>query len=351
MSFVVNIRQHPDPVVVEPGGTVLESALAQGVPYPHGCRSGNCGACKSRLESGEVELSPYSPYALSNAERAQGLILACRAVPWSDAVVSWLEVDEIVVHPQRRLVCRVAEVAPLTHDIRRVRLAIESGGPFTFSAGQYASLRFADLPPRDYSMATRPDEPVLEFHVRRMGPGSTSAYVAERLTPGEEVIVEGPYGSSWLRDKHAGPIVAVAGGSGLAPIKAIVETALSQGMRQPIHLYFGARDERDIYLEAQFRALAARHENLRYTPVLSQPSRSTARRVGLVHEVVAGDLADLDGAKAYLAGPPPMVEAATALLVEARGMRRQDVHADAFYTEAEKAALNAPLPEAAAVAR
>src|SRR6266851_2805008 len=323
MSFVVNIRQHPDPVVVEPGGTVLESALAQGVPYPHGCRSGNCGACKSRLESGEVELSPYSPYALSNAERAQGLIL----------------------------VCRVAEVAPLTHDIRRVRLAIESGGPFTFSAGQYASLRFAGLPPRDYSMANRPDEPMLEFHVRRMGPGSTSAYVAERLTPGEEVIVEGPYGSSWLRDKHAGPIVAVAGGSGLAPIKAIVETALSQGMRQPIHLYFGVRDERDIYLEAQFRALAARHENLRYTPVLSQPSRSTARRVGLVHEVVAGDLADLDGAKAYLAGPPPMVEAATALLVDRRGMRRQDVHADAFYTEAEKAALNAHMPEAAAVAQ
>src|SRR3984957_12506277 len=221
MSFVVSIRQHSDPIVVEPGATVLESALAQGVPYPHGCRSGNCGACKSRLESGEVELSPYSPYALSDAERADGLILACRAVPWSDAAVSWLEVDDVVVHPQRRLVCRVADVAALTHDITRVRLAIDAGGPFTFSAGQYASLRFADLPPRDYSMASRPDEPALEFHVRRMGPGSTSAYVAERLTAGDEVIVEGPYGASWLRDKHAGPIVAVAGGSGLAPIKAI----------------------------------------------------------------------------------------------------------------------------------
>jgi naphthalene 1,2-dioxygenase ferredoxin reductase component len=351
MSFVVNIRQHPDPIAVEPGATVLESALAQGVPYPHGCRSGNCGACKSRLDSGEVELSPYSPYALSDAERANGLILACRAVPWSDAAVSWLEADDVVAHPQRRLVCRVADVAPLTHDVKRVRLAIESGGPFTFSAGQYASLRFAGLAARDYSMANRPDEPVLEFHVRRMGPGSASAYVAERLTPGEDVIVDGPYGSSWLREKHAGPIVAIAGGSGLAPIKAIVETALTQGMRQPIHLYFGARDERDVYLEQHFRALAARHDNLRYTPVLSQPSRSTARRVGLVHAAVAADLADLDGAKAYLAGPPVMVEAATALLADARGMRRQDIHADAFYTEAEKAALNAPRPEAAAVAR
>src|SRR5260370_24233050 len=119
MGFQASIRQHEAAVSVEIGQTILEAALAAGVAYPHGCRSGNCGACKSRLESGEVELSPYSPYALSDAERAQGLILACRAVPWSDAAVSWLEVDDVIVHPQRRLVCRVAGLAPLPHDITR----------------------------------------------------------------------------------------------------------------------------------------------------------------------------------------------------------------------------------------
>ncbi len=349
MGFIVAIRQHPEPITVEVGSTILETALAQGVPYPHGCRSGNCGACKSRLESGEVELAPYSPYALTDAERAEGLILACRAVPWSDAAVSWLETEEVVVHPQRRLTCRVVGLEAMTHDIKRVRLAIESGGPFTFSAGQYAALRFANLPPRDYSMANRPDEAELEFHIRRMGAGSASAYVAEKLRLGETVTVEGPYGASWLREKHTGPIVAIAGGSGLAPIKAIVETALAGGMRQPIHLYFGVRDERDLYLEDHFRALAERHGNLRFTPVLSEPSRRTARRTGLVHEAVAADLADLDGAKAYLAGPPPMVEAATALLLNERGLRRQDIHADAFYTEADKRALAAPAPAAARV--
>jgi naphthalene 1,2-dioxygenase ferredoxin reductase component len=289
-----------------------------------------------------VDPALYSPYASSSRG----------ATPWSPAAVTWIdEPEEAVLHPQRRLTCRVTELAPLTHDITRLRLAIEAGGPFVFSAGQYAALRFAALPPRDYSMANRPDEALLEFHVRRMGAGSTSAYVTETLRPGDRVIVEGPFGACYLRDRHNGPILALAGGSGLAPIKSIVETALARGRRQPVHLYYGARDERDIYLEAHFRALAARHDNLRYTPVLSQPSRSTARRVGLVHEVVAADLPDLDGAKAYLAGPPPMVEAATALLVDRRGMRRQDVHADAFYTEAEKAALNVPMPEAAAVAQ
>src|ERR1700730_104241 len=145
MTVLASIRQHGTPVAVELGQPILEAALQHNVPYPHGCRSGNCGACKSRLESGEVELSPYSPYALSDAERADGLILAGRPVPGGDAAVSWLEVDDVVVHPQRRLVCRVADVAALTHDITRLRLAVESGGPLTFSAGPYAILRFAYL--------------------------------------------------------------------------------------------------------------------------------------------------------------------------------------------------------------
>jgi naphthalene 1,2-dioxygenase ferredoxin reductase component len=109
-------------------------------------------------------------------------------------------------------------------------------------------------------------------------------------------------------------------------------------MAQPIDLYLGVRAERDLYLEDHFQALAARHRNLRFFPVLSQPEGATTRRRGLVHEAAAQDHRDLDGAKAYLAGPPVMVEAATALLLE-RGMRREDIHADAFYTEAEKVAL------------
>jgi CDP-4-dehydro-6-deoxyglucose reductase/ferredoxin-NAD(P)+ reductase (naphthalene dioxygenase ferredoxin-specific) len=338
MSFTVEIRQHAAPVPVETGQTILEAALAAGIPYPHGCRSGNCGACKSRLETGDVEMSPYSEFALSEAEKADGLVLACRAVPWSDAKVAWLDEGEVVVHPLRRLRCRVVGLEDATHDIRRVRLEVAAGGPFTFSAGQYAALTFAGHPPRDYSMANRPDEAVLEFHIRRVGNGSASAYAAERLALGEEVLVEGPYGSSWLREKHTGPILAIAGGSGLAPVKSIVETALGLGAKQPIALYFGVRDERDLYLEQHFAALAARHGNFRFIPVLSDAAIATARRTGFVHEAVAADLGDLDGMKAYLAGPPAMVEAATAMLLD-RGMPRGEIHADAFYTEAEKAAL------------
>jgi ferredoxin-NAD(P)+ reductase (naphthalene dioxygenase ferredoxin-specific) len=338
MSFTVKIRQFDGPLSVEMGQTILEAALARDLPYPHGCRSGNCGACKSELLAGEVEMSPYSEFALTEQEKASGLILACRAVPWSDCAVKFLEADEVVAHPSRRLTCKVIGLERATHDIRVVRLEILSGGPYDFSAGQYAQLEFPGLPPRDYSMANRPDEPTLEFHIRLMPGGAVTPYVSSTLKLGDTVKVAGPFGTSYLREKHTGPIVALAGGSGLAPIKSIVETALAHGLQQPIALYFGARAERDLYLEDHFRALAVRHGNLTFIPVLSQPDGPTQRRTGFLADAVRADCTTLDGVKAYLAGPPVMVETATATLIDL-GVRRQDCHADAFYTEAEKAAL------------
>jgi CDP-4-dehydro-6-deoxyglucose reductase/ferredoxin-NAD(P)+ reductase (naphthalene dioxygenase ferredoxin-specific) len=340
MSFTVTVRQFSDPLAVEIGQTILEAALARDLPYPHGCRSGNCGACKSELIGGEVEMSPYSEFALTAGEKSGGLILACRAVPWSDCEVRFLEQEETVVHPLRHMTCRVRELFAATHDIRVLRLEILSGGPFTFSAGQYASLEFAGLPPRDYSMANRPDEPILEFHLRLLPGGAVTPFVASRLKVGDTLKVAAPHGTAHLRETHAGPVIALAGGTGLAPIKSIIETALAGGMRQPIALYLGVRDEPDIYLEDHFRRLCATHPNLAFTPVLSEPTRPTARRTGFLAAVVRQDLHDCDGWKAYLAGPPIMVETAMKALVT-QGLRPRDCHADAFYTEADKAALAA----------
>ena len=287
MTFKIAVKGRNETVVAEMGETILAAALRAGVPYPCGCRSGNCGACKSTLAAGEIEMSPYSDYALSKAERGAGLILACRAVPWSDCEVAWLEADDVAMHPIRHLDCEVTEVAQATHDIRIVRMAIQAGGPFDFSAGQYASVIFdparpAKLPPRDFSMANRPGGDTLEFHIRLMAGGAVTPYVANSLKPGERGRVVGPYGNAFYRPRHAGPILAIAGGSGLAPIKSTVEEALARGARQPIHLYFGVRAERDVYLEDYFRALAAKQANLRFIPVLSEPDAATRRRTGFL---------------------------------------------------------------------
>lgn len=335
MAHQVFVRQLDGPFPVEDGQTILDAAFAAGFDYPCGCQSGNCGACKSVLLSGEVDLAPYSEFALTDDEKAAGQILACRAMPQTDVEVAWLEGDEIAAHPQRRLTCTVAALEPLTHDIRLVRLKIDQGGPFTFSAGQYAQLQFDGCPERDFSMANQSDEDLAEFHIRAVAGGSVSQHVLSKLKPGDTVRVFGPRGVSFLREEHRGPIVALAGGSGLAPIQSIVERALARGLKQPIHLYFGVRAERDLYYEERFQALAATHPNFKFTPVLSEPGGPTSRRTGFLADILAADFTTLDGAKAYLAGPPIMVETCMAALQQL-GLKKEHCHADAFYTAADR---------------
>jgi naphthalene 1,2-dioxygenase ferredoxin reductase component len=227
--------------------------------------------------------------------------------------------------------CRVVELEDLTHDIKGVRLAVEAGGPFIFSAGQYAQVEFAPGLSRHYSMANTPQDAELVFHIRHMPGGRTSSYAATQLKAGDKVKVSGPLGVAYLRENHSGPALLVAGGSGLAPIQSILRTMLERGHDAPVKLYFGVRSERDLYHEALLKDLAARHPNFSYQVVLSEQKGAASRRYGLVHQAI--ELAPNAGAvMAYLAGPPVMVEAATALLAS-RGLAPRQIHADAFYNQ------------------
>jgi CDP-4-dehydro-6-deoxyglucose reductase/ferredoxin-NAD(P)+ reductase (naphthalene dioxygenase ferredoxin-specific) len=275
---------------------------------------------------------PHTPIALSEGERQDDNVLACRAVPRSDGSIMLPSQDEIPPeHPRRHLRCRVMSVSSATHEIRHIRLAIESGGPFTYSPGQYARLTLPGAPPRDYSMASWPGQGHLEFFIRRVPGGVTSMRMTSGLRVGDIVQVEGPFGSAYLRERHAGPILCVAGGSGLAPIKSIVAAAVVAGLGQPIRVYFGARSERDLYLVEWFTALSSTDPNLTFIPVLSEPDAPTLHRTGLVADAIASDLTDLDGWKAYVAGPPAMVEA-TGRVLQQRGLQSRDLHADVFFT-------------------
>jgi NAD(P)H-flavin reductase/ferredoxin len=321
-------------------GTILDTALAAGIAYPHSCRAGECGECKSRLIAGEVfSAVPPDPAVLSPSERAAGIILPCRSWPKTDVTVAWLaDSDSGEAFPVRRITAEVVGLEDSTHDIKRLRLELDAQ-PLMFAAGQFAQLRFAGLPPRSFSMANRPDEPFLEFHIRRMRNGGASAYVAEQLQLGDKVQVEGPFGSATLKPDHAGPIIAAAGGSGLAPIGSIVRTALAGGSQHPIRLYFGTRTERDVYDERALMALAAEHPNLRVEIVLSGSDDPGNRRKGFLHEAIAEDLPTLADTKLYIAGPPPMVEAVAAL-ARSRGARSSDIHADAFTAAAPEPQSN-----------
>ena len=327
----ITLQGHAEAVPVEAGDTILASLLRAGVPFPFSCQAGNCGTCKCELVSGEVFELEHSEHALAPEERAKGIVLACRTQVWDDAVVRRIDAEELVLHPSRVMRCRVLELQDLTHDIKGVRLAIEAGGPFVFSAGQYAQLEFAPGLSRHYSMASTPQDPELVFHIRHMPGGRTSGFVAGQLKVGDGLKVSGPLGVAYLRESHAGPVLLVAGGSGLAPIQSILRTMLNRGHAAPITLYFGVRSERDLYHETLLRDLASRHPNFSYQVVLSEQKGTPGRRYGLLHEAIAVP-EGVDAVMAYLAGPPVMVEAATALL-GARGLAPRQIHADAFYNQ------------------
>jgi len=338
MPLTVTVADLDQSAPAEEGDTVLDALLAHNIGFAYSCQAGNCGTCKCELVSGEIMELEYSEHALSAEERARGLVLACRSQMWSDVVVRRLDAEDFVVHPSRVMRCRVEEISSLTHDILRLRLEVVSGGPFTFSAGQYAQLEFPMVPGvvRDYSMANRADEKLLEFHVRVMPGGSVSHRIASALNAGDMVRVSGPLGTSYLRAQHAGPMLCIAGGSGLAPIKSIAESALASGFSWPVHLYFGVRAERDVYFEKELEQMQRQFPGFRAHIVLSDPGAVLAantllpRRFGLVDSAVAADFPRLEGWKAYFAGPPPMVDAASGL-VRSRGVAARDIHADAFF--------------------
>ena len=341
MGFKVLIEPFNVCIAPDVGETILERALNDGVDYPFACQQGQCGSCKSLLLEGEVEMGRlYNPLACSDEERSRGMILACQSVPLTDCRVAVVEIGGEIVHAVRELDCEVSEVERPARDIAVVRMKIVSGGPYNFVAGQYAMVTYAGMPAREYSMANRHDQAMLEFHVRRIEGGAVSEYVHATLQPGDHVAARGPFGSAYLHDEHLGPILAVAGSTGLAPMLSIIESALAIGMRQPMHLYFGVRDEADVYCRDRLDALAAGYPNLRVTVLLSEATRQNivndARfRLGRLDTIIAQNFAALSGFRAYIAGPPAMCEAVTVLLGKL-GLPQDRILADLFYTQAER---------------
>ena len=323
----IRIAQWPTPVTTK-GATILDAALKAGVPFPHSCRAGECGACQCRLISGEVAHDDHDPQALSDHDRAAGLILACRATPKTNVEVAWPASGAAIAYPVRRFKAKVREIERAAKNVTIIRLAAE-GEPLSFAAGQFARLCFDGVPPRSYSMANMPGDGLLEFHIRHVDGGLASAHVASRLRVGDTVELEGPHGNAYLRRGGSGSIVAIGGGTGLAPLLSIIKTALSEKPDREIHLYFGVRTEEDIYAESELARIGALHESFSFEIVLSNASAEAVRRRSYLHEALSEDFHSLAKTEIYVAGSNEMVNAVTKAALE-RGADYADIYADRF---------------------
>ena len=314
---------------VNPGANLLETLREHHVPISYSCTAGRCGTCRCKVVKGEV-LETGREAKITNPNEGQ-YVLACTSVLTESCTIEIPEPDEIVVHPQRIIKASVVAIEDMTHDIKRLRL--RPAKPLEFSPGQYATLQFTPEHIRPYSMAGLHNDPELEFHIRLVPDGRVTGYIANELQVGDAVRVSGPLGTAYLRTRHDGPMLCVAGGTGLAPVLAILRGALKGGMHNDIHVYFGVRSEQDIYGAEWLATLAAAHRNLHVHIVVNANNDNPKWRTGLVTDAFAQDWKSLAGWRAYLCGAPPMVEAA-AMLVKRKGVLPEHVHADAFYASA-----------------
>lgn len=313
---------------VAPGANLLEVLREHQIPVSYSCMAGRCGTCRCKVLSGEV-LDSGQALRMPPLGGGEGqYVMACQTVLSESCTIEIPEPDEVVVHTARTLKATVTAVETLTHDIRRLRL--KPAKPLDFSPGQYAQLQFGPGLVRPYSMAGLPHDDELEFHVRLVEGGRVSTHVAQVLAVGDAVRVSGPLGSAYLRRKYEGPMLCVAGGTGLAPILSIVRGALESGMSNPIHVYAGARSARDVYGLPWLKDLQQRHPQLQVHAVVAAADAAPGQRTGLVTDAIAQDWPTLEGWRAYLCGSPPMVEAVS-LLARQRGVTAEHLYADAFY--------------------
>ncbi|MFW5877084.1 MAG: fatty acid desaturase [Myxococcota bacterium] len=331
----VHINDRPIPV--EPKETVLQAALRSGVDFPNSCRVGGCGTCKCKVTEGRVKELTETGYLLSAEELDEGYILACQSVPQTDLR---LEVD-LSRAKARGVAGRIVEQVHVTHDI--TRLTVQLDEPIPYKAGQFAHLAIEGLSDvvRSYSFASPSHrDGRVTFHIRKVPGGQVSPLVNDTDLVGRGVRVDGPFGDFWLRAGDA-PLLFVAGGSGLAPILAILKEAVAAGVERSVTLLFGAREARDLYALDEIEAIRKQWRgDFRFVPVLSDADddASWTGARGLVTEKIPELLEP--GAHAYLCGPPGMIDSAIELL-ERSGVARKHIHFDRFTTQADVAAASA----------
>lgn len=333
MPVTVTIQPSGQQFVLHDHETLLAGALRHGFGLPYGCRSGACGTCKGQVLSGEVDPGDYQASALTAAEVAAGKALFCLARPRGDVVVEARMVPAVKDVVVRKLPVRVEEIQRVSHDVVVLRLKVPAAERFHFLPGQYIDFLMPDGKRRSFSLAGVPgDGALLELHIRHYPGGNFSRYVFEELKPRTILRIEGPLGTFFLREDSDKPVILLAGGTGIAPIKGILEQALAGGSTRQFVLYWGVRALRDLYMAQQAGEWQARHRNVTFIPVLSDPDPDDrwAGRTGLVHEAVLADFDDLSGYEVYACGAPVMVEAAKRTFTTTRALPETAFYSDPF---------------------
>ncbi|MEM5275622.1 2Fe-2S iron-sulfur cluster-binding protein [Cupriavidus taiwanensis] len=327
MSYRIQIAETQQVFFVERGETLLQAAQRASIALPHDCQLGGCGTCRIRLLDGQVRYDE-EPFGLAPDEAAAGYALACQAQPQADLVISTAREDEACAEPARHRAV-VQAVRPLSADVMHVELEVPDAGALDYRPGQYLKLLSAEGLARSFSMASVPRDGRVDLHVRRIPGGAFTDGILPRMQAGDAIDVELPLGNFFYRARDYRPLLMVATGTGLAPIKAILESLMGDPDCPPVSLYWGMRRPQDLYLHDDIPSWAERLYDFQYVPVLSRAGAEWQGRRGHVHDAALADLGDLSEHAIYLCGSPDMIRDARAAFL-AHGASPDYIYADSF---------------------
>jgi CDP-4-dehydro-6-deoxyglucose reductase, E3 len=330
MRYQVTVQPSGRQFVAEADETLLDAALRQGLTMPYGCKDGACGACKGQVLNGSVD---HGKAQLSDADKATGLALYCCTRATSDLVIECKQLRTAHDIPVKTLPARIEKLERLAPDVIELQLRLPANEHLQFLAGQYIDILLKDGRKRSFSLANAPGEgKLLELHIRHVPGGFFTEQVFTTMKARDILRFSGPHGGFFLKNDASKPVILLAGGTGFAPIKAIVEQAIADGYPHPLHIYWGAKARVDLYQDTLPAAWAAAHTNIHYVPVLSEPAAGNdwQGRTGFVHRAVVADFPNLSGFQVYACGSPVMIDVARKDFVSECGLPEDEFFSDAF---------------------
>jgi CDP-4-dehydro-6-deoxyglucose reductase len=342
MPHQITIKPSDHSFACDDDETVLAAAMRADLMIPYGCRNGACGTCKSHLLEGGVDYGHYQPGTLTETEKRQGYALLCVARPKTDVVVEVREVRKAGDIRIRKVPCRIEKIDKVAADVAIVSLKLPANDRLQYLAGQYVDFLLKDGRRRSFSIATAPeDDALLDLHIRHVPGGYFSGQLFDEFKGREILRIEGPLGNFFLREDSDKPIIFVAGGTGFAPIKAVIEHAFHHEVDRQMVLYWGVRSRADLYLPDLPVEWQRIHSNFSFIPVLSDPVPDDRwpGRTGFVHKAVLTDFTDLSGYQVYACGGPAMIDIARREFTELRSLPPESFYADSFTYAAQP---NAP---------
>lgn len=329
MRHRVQIQPSGHQFYVETNETVLDAALRQGINLRYGCRNGACGACKGKLLTGDIHYEE-EPSALSSDDEEQNLVLFCGALVDSELVIEVEEVELDSAIEIKTLPCRVHEMNHLADDVMQIFIKLPAAERLQFLPGQYIDILLEDGRHRSFSIANAPhNDEFLELHIRLVEKGLFTPKVFNTMQNKDLLRIEGPHGSFFFHEDSNKDILLMAGGTGFAPIKGIIEHLLNEQVTRPVHLYWGVRAENDLYMNELAEKWAAEQGNINFIPVLSEAGKDWSGRSGYVHEAILADFEDLSTFDIYACGPPAMIKSAQQSFQE-KGMSQDQFFYDSF---------------------